>query len=60
MWCVVDGGGVVWGGGGDYFGVFCMNLRQSRLSIFKVCILLREYNQYVPIQPSTQQLFINT
>jgi hypothetical protein len=27
--------------------------------IFKVCILLREYNQYIPILPSTQQLFIN-
>jgi hypothetical protein len=27
--------------------------------IFKVCILLREYNQYIPITPSMQQLFIN-
>jgi hypothetical protein len=27
--------------------------------IFEVRILLREYNQYIPILPSTQHLFIN-
>jgi hypothetical protein len=28
-------------------------------TIFKVCVLLRDYNQYIPILPSSQQLFIN-
>jgi hypothetical protein len=28
-------------------------------NIFKVCILLREYNQNIPILPTMQQLIIN-